>query len=400
MTRRTNAAIGAAFVLFLLASCSDEPSSPADDAASTGSNDAGGGAPTDAGAWNDGGAPKDDAGAPDADAGRPETRADRFGFASGAPTMWESDDDLERDMAAMEKAGARWFRVGVEWSHVEAKKGVLDWSVPDRMVEAVLRHHMTPLGIVIYTPTWAWRAGADPKGGDKNAPADPKAFGQFAGLAAKHYAGRVHHWEIWNEPNIFNFFAPKPDVAHYAAMLREAHVAIHAALGDDVTVISAGLSPAGNPADGSQIGPVEFLEGLYDAGAQPYMDAVGMHPYCFPALPTDTSTASWNAFLRLSNMRDVMNAHGDASKKIWLTEYGAPTGTDKDAVTEQRQSDIVVSGIDEATKVDGLGPIFVYTVRDYGTDPSDREQNFGLLRLDGTPKPAYDAVRAWVAAHD
>jgi hypothetical protein len=37
------------------------------------------------------------------------------------------------------------------------------------------------------------------------------------------------------------------------------------------------------------------------------------------------------------------------------------------------------------------GPFFWYQIRDQGTDPADREQNFGLLRRDGSPKPAYGA---------
>ena len=38
--------------------------------------------------------------------------------------------------------------------------------------------------------------------------------------------------------------------------------------------------------------------------------------------------------------------------------------------------------------------ISVFQLLDRGTDSADRERQFGLLREDGTPKPAYSIVRA------
>jgi hypothetical protein len=38
--------------------------------------------------------------------------------------------------------------------------------------------------------------------------------------------------------------------------------------------------------------------------------------------------------------------------------------------------------------------ISIFQLLDRGTDSSDRELQFGLLREDGTPKPSYGIVRA------
>jgi hypothetical protein len=40
------------------------------------------------------------------------------------------------------------------------------------------------------------------------------------------------------------------------------------------------------------------------------------------------------------------------------------------------------------------GPLFAYEGRDHGTDRSTRENFFGLVRHDFSPKPAYDAYRS------
>src|SRR4029077_292232 len=92
------------------------------------------------------------------------------------------------------------------------------------------------------------------------------------------------------------------------------------------TVIVGGLGPAAT--GGGDISPTDFLSQLYADGAGKYFDAVGFHPYSFPAMPA--FYAPWNAWQQMASttpsLRSIMVAIGDANKKIWLTEYGAPTG--------------------------------------------------------------------------
>ncbi len=129
------------------------------------------------------------------------------------------------------------------------------------------------------------------------------------------------------------------------------------------------------------------------------MDAVSIHPYSFPALPSNSSTASWNTFYRLRNAHDIMVNNGDGAKKIWLTEFGTPTGPGGDAVSEQQQAAIIADGLTTARSFDYLGPLFVYEIRDGATGTANIEDNFGLLHTDRSAKPAY-AVVAQQAAMD
>jgi hypothetical protein len=87
-------------------------------------------------------------------------------------------------------------------------------------------------------------------------------------------------------------------------------------------------------------------------------------------------------------MHDTMVANGDSTKSIWATEFGAPTGTGLDAVTESMQAEILRDGFNEARSLGFVQKVFVYSLQDRGSDPGDREQNFGLLNLDFEPKPA------------
>lgn len=312
----------------------------------------------------------------------------RTGFAPGAGILWVDDATLARELDLMVSSGAQWLRLDFDWASVESVRGRYDWRNLDRVVLAARTRGIKVLALPAYTPKWARPAGTS----SHHAPSDPAPFAAFAAAAAARYLQLgVDAYEIWNEPNIPNFWEPKPDVTAYAQMLKATSVAIKA-VAPSVTVLSGGLSPASDEADGSYIDPRTFLTKLYALGAGRYIDAVAVHPYSFPALPSDVRTASWNTFQKMSTMRDTMVRNGDAGKKIWLTETGAPTGTARGAVSETQQAAIVTDTLTAASKLSWAGPTFLYAARDAGTDPTDREDNFGLVRRDFTPKPAWNAL--------
>ena len=313
----------------------------------------------------------------------------RVGFSNGAGLMWESDAELARDLDLMVASGARWVRLDFDWSGVEGTRGRYDWSNLDRVVTAVRSRGLEVLALPAYTPAWARPAGTT----THHPPTDPAWFAAFAGAAAARYApAGVRVWEVWNEPNIVNFWQPKPDVAAYVQLLKATSAALRAAA-PGVTVLTGGLSPASDTADGSYVDPRTFVKRMYELGAASSFDGLAVHPYSFPALPSDTSTASWNTFQKMSTMRQTMVAYGDEAKKVWLTETGAPTGGDS-AVTEQRQAEIVTDTLQATAQLSWAGPVFFYAARDAGTDPNDREHNFGLVRRDFSPKPAWAALVA------
>ena len=313
------------------------------------------------------------------------------GFSPGGGFMWLNDSELTQDLDAMAASGAQWLRLDFPWGAVEQSRGVFTWGAVDRVVNAAAARGIKVLALPAYTPAWARPVGTT----DKYPPTNVADFAVFVKAAATRYsADRVQAWEIWNEPNISNFWAPAPDPVKYASMLKSASAALRS-VRPGVPVISGGLSPATDSA--TTLSPSTFLNEVYAQGAASSFDAVGMHPYSFPALPMDPSTSSWNTYYRLPLIRDLMVTRGDGAKKIWLTEVGAPTGSASDAVTEQRQSDIVAQSISQSQSWAWTGPLFVYSLRDIGTDPYDREQNFGLLRLNRSPKLGWEPFRSAVA---
>ncbi|OBH21148.1 MULTISPECIES: beta-galactosidase [Mycolicibacter] len=309
-----------------------------------------------------------------------------FGVASVA-TMWSDSPQGYLDEAhAIRIAGAGWIRIMVQWHKIEPSIGNYDWSTGDNAVQAAREAGLSILLCISGpAPVWAQAPGADPNAVG-SPPADPAAFGEITRLIADRYKSAVGAWEIWNEPNAPEFFTPV-DVGRYAALLRQAYVNIHAAAPQSI-VMSGGLSSTI-----SGIDSVDFVRQLYAAGAGATLDAVALHPYTYPYSITEDPLHRGDA---VAQVHQLMAAHGDDRKKIWVTEYGQATGTSQFAVSGERQAEILVDFLQWASPLDYLGPPFLFTSRDLSPDTANADFNFGLYAVDYAPKPAVDAIKMLV----
>jgi peptidoglycan hydrolase-like protein with peptidoglycan-binding domain len=317
-----------------------------------------------------------------------------FGLSVGENPVYMSSSSLNQEMNTFVSLGVGWIRFDFEWPHIQPdNSSTYNWSLIDPVIAAANAHNIKVLALLDFTPAWA--ASSSCTGGNTHcAPADPNAFATFAAAAAARYGPEgVSDWEIWNEPNNTGFWGPVSDCAAYTALLKAAYPAIKTA-NPSATVITAGLSPAAT--DGYNMSPPDFLSCIYANGGKNYFDAVGDHPYTFPYLPSNNPGGAWDQMATgSSSMRGIMVANGDSAKKIWVTEYGAPTnGPDSNwYVSESQQSVMLTTAYDMFTSYSWAGPFFWYTYQDSGTSTSTSENFFGLLRYDGSTKPAYTTLQ-------
>ena len=103
---------------------------------------------------------------------------------------------------AMQDANIAWGRYDFSWRSVEAtSKGAFNWAVQDYAVaEANARglHIYAGLG---YTPTWA-SAGGNPN----NPPTNLQDWYDYVFATVSRYKDSIHYWEMWNEPNLTQFW--------------------------------------------------------------------------------------------------------------------------------------------------------------------------------------------------
>jgi len=310
-------------------------------------------------------------------------RSARAGFAEGSGLLYRSNRALAHELDGIAATGARWLRVDVDWDLVEHDRHELVWQPIDRVVAAARRRGLDVLGLLTYTPPWARPPGTS----NKHPPTDVDDFARFAREAAARYGSKgVAAWEIWNEPNSAGFWEPAADPRAYAALLTAAARAIRT-VDPSSTIVSGGLAPSAD-GDGS-VSPSRFLTGIYDAGARASFDAVGHHPYHYPASPlTPTADPNDNAFGGVvPQLRQIMVARGDAGKRIWGTESGAPTTGSR---APQSLAAHVRASFTAWNSWDYTGPLFWYSYRDAGAGP-DPEDHFGIVRA--TLEPKGDALQ-------
>lgn len=300
------------------------------------------------------------------------------------------DSVREKQFNTIQSDGFSAVRLLIEWPIIEPVKGRYDWTMTDQLIVGALQRGLTVLGVVSYTPSWA----AEPAGRSyiHPGPASATTFGDFVTAAAQRYKGLVRNWEIWNEPNIVQSFAPTPNIAKYASMLKAAYTNIKK-IDPYSVVITGGTSPAID-ATGT-IAPATFVDGLYKNGAGNYFDAVAMHPYSVPDLLSTEGSKWYSSTAAITGVTNVLLKNNQSYKKIWFTEFGASTiAGNQYGVTEARQADILVDGIKYMRSLANCGPIFLFDHLDIQTGSSNIEYNYGLRRSDFTPKPALAAVRA------
>jgi hypothetical protein len=295
-------------------------------------------------------------------------------------------------LAAMKAIGIVSIRLEADWSSVQAwgpKK--FSWAPLDRVVRSVRAAGMSVDLIIDGCPAWAARAGTS--GDVSPTPARAAAFARFAGEVAARYAPTgVRMFEIWNEPNNAGFWSPKPNPAAYTADLKAAYASIKRA-DRSAFVLSGGLAPEVN--DGANINAITFLQDMYAHGAKGSFNAVGYHPYSYPALPD--SYQSWSGWSQMGqtrpSIRSVMTSHGDGRKQVWITEVGAPSGG-PDRVGQAAQGADLSQAITNTRKTSWIGGLYLYSWQDEGTSQVTDENWFGLVTAAGAHKAAYAAVAA------
>lgn len=305
------------------------------------------------------------------------------GFAE--PTLlWDSDADLNRQLDAIAATGARWLRIDISWAMAEDVKGQFNWSAFDRVVNAARARGLSVLGLLTYSPGWSRPAGTNHLG----PPTNPQDYVNFAKAAVNHFGTNIRTWEIWNEANSPVFWQGGANAAAYVRLLNPAYDAIKA-IDPGATVLTSGMAPAAT--GGGWIAPLDFLAGIYNAGGGGNFDAVAHHPYNWPFMPMrpEPYNYNYNAFGGVTpRLHDLMVARGDGAKKIWGTEMGAPVPTTRQGVTT---TDAYLQAyVNEAFTAwqqwSWTGPLMWYSYRDKGTDASDPEQVFGLVKKDYAPK--------------
>ena len=269
----------------------------------------------------------------------------------------------------MEKMGVAWFRDEISWGGSERKKGAIAFQdYHQRYMATAGERGLRPFIIFDYGNSLY---------DEGNAPTSPEAVAAFCRYCQelmKRFRSVCQHWEVWNEPNIF-FWKPKPNVADYTKLLKAVYPAAKE-VNPKATIV--GVCTAGTD--------LRFVEGVLARGGAKFMDAISVHPYRYPRSPEASDFLG-----EMARLKALLDKHSAGHLKVWLTEFGYPTQKDPRGVSEARSAAYLAQTCLHALSLPYVERLFIYDFQNDGTDPTYNEANFGLIRLDNTPKVAYAA---------
>ena len=323
-----------------------------------------------------------------------------FGLISD-DALWgtETDPVRARTMEAIAVTGVRSLRAAFSWAMIEPQPGRYDFSFHDAYVRAAALHGLRVMPILFDPPSFRSTSPADGAARGAYPPSDVHEFAAYARRLVERYGSggefwrehpelpqlAVRRWQVWNEPNIRQFWASGPDPAAYAEMLKAAAPAIKAA-DPSAIVVAAGLNE-------SELGIklVPFLRGMYAAGAKGSFDVLAVHPY---------APASDLVVDQIVRAVRVLQANGDDAR-VLVTEIGWATGgtsgralvvgeSGQEALLKRTTAQLV--RMRAALRLDG---VFYFNWRDAPPPPGGSEHwglHTGLLRQDGSAKPAIGAL--------
>ncbi len=225
---------------------------------------------------------------------------------------------------AARDSGTDWVRIDFNWYDAQpTSAAATDWSRFDTLINAARARNLEVLAVIGYTPAWA-SSGDIGGGGAQNDVPTAGSFGPFVTAAVNRYKDRVTHWEIWNEPNLMQFFAGTPQ-QYIDRILVPGADAVHAACAT-CKVIGPGLASVG--------GEYATWMDMVLAQAAAKLDIVSGHIYAAFTVDDAAAGLTKDSFFNKLELhrkvllyegplsyREVMLARG-VDKPFWLTETG------------------------------------------------------------------------------
>ncbi|MBJ7329334.1 MAG: calcium-binding protein [Solirubrobacteraceae bacterium] len=221
------------------------------------------------------------------------------------------------------------------------------------------------------------------------------AFSARYGPGGSFWAGRadaslaMHHIELFNEPYGAWDFSPVEPAAFarlYVAAVdagRRANPQTRYLLPSQPTVDENGASRPWT---------AELFAAQPDLAAR--VDGLAVHPY---GSWTPGANPLWT-YWKTRWLNDEWTRRG-APRPIWITEVGQCTSSSApNCVTEEQQAEAIRFYVADARATPYIKAVLVFTHRDAEGDPGNRENWFGIVRKDLTPKPAFWAYRDAIAA--
>jgi hypothetical protein len=294
-------------------------------------------------------------------------------------------------------AGVQLLRVTFNWEAIEVAPNSFDFSTYDRYVLEAAQRGITFLPVLVNAPDFYSK-----KPGTRFAyqPRDNADLARLATFMVRRYGPNgtiwqgtpnprpITAWQIWNEPNLKQYWYPRPNAGQYRGMLQTVGAAIKS-VDPNAEIVTAGM-PDSRLSGAIRLQP--YLKALYRGGGTSAFDTVAINSYAV--------SPKYLGKL-MTSTRKYANRVGGRSDKLWISEVGWCDKGYKPGhrfcVGTKRQTKYTSDALSLIKKKRAAWKLrgFVWFSWRDGR-PYVRGQDFwgnhtGLLTIPGRKKPAYNA---------
>jgi hypothetical protein len=285
--------------------------------------------------------------------------------------------------------GVKRVRFAVRWFEVEKSRGTYSWAETDQKMQLVKQLGMTPI-ITLFGGNDLFEDQVQP--GERAAPSSDaaiKAFGSFAAAVVKRYgtevSGRDIIYEIWNEPNTKTFWRPLPNPETYSRLASETCRAVRE-VNPKVAVVALAMegTPVKKPYFVSAYNIDIYQEWAKRAATKDLMSCVNgisMHPYRKVPETYITEEKSFQDYI--ASVWTKPEQPTIVNSEWGYQSFGLDGETSQAQLTLRAQ--LIGVGSGRLTNI--------YQVTDGGDNVFDKNQTYGLVKLDGKLKMSGEAVQ-------
>jgi hypothetical protein len=277
--------------------------------------------------------------------------------------------DQQRYARLAALAGANWIRDRLRWQDIEVApdRYAAQGTTYDTAATIQSRCGLKVLQVFHDTPPWAAENGAL----TGRFPPDLRAVYRFGKTMAVRLKGRVQAWEPWNEANCPPFGGHT--VVEMCSYQKAAYLGLKAGDPD----VSVGMNVA------TGVPTTLHADIVLANETWPFFDTYNFHTYERP----DLYPGLWGPIRKAASGRP-----------IWITESdrGLKYVTGPPWYEQSRKGEILKAHFIAQSYASGLfagANRYFHFVLGHYTEANNKTQ-FGLLRLDKTPRPAYVALAA------
>ncbi|HNS21886.1 MAG TPA: hypothetical protein PKH24_15390 [Sedimentisphaerales bacterium] len=312
-------------------------------------------------------------------------------FLVGACTHFSQGKGvLDRNIESLRQAGIVSIRDEVGWVSVECQKGKL--AMPESFDGYVRKAAGAGLRVLLILDY------ANPFYDDGDRPRSPEAiegFCRYSEFVVKHFGNDVRLYEIWNEWDIGIGLPQRYDKGgspeDYVKLLKAVYPRIKAA--DPGATVIAGASTSGAVKRG-------WLEEIVQLDALGFCDAISIHSYNYSGKFPERGPEACSAWM--ASVQEMLRRyHGGKDVPFHVTEMGWPTHVARHGTDPELSASYLARLYLLARTSRSFKGLWWYDFQDDGWNPQYNEDNFGLVRPDLTPKPAYHVMAdiSALAAH-